>query len=621
MKADILKRLEQLRIEMKNTGMDMYMIPTDDFHLSEYVGDYFKCREYMSGFTGSAGVLVVMEQEAGLWTDGRYFLQAEQQLAGTGIELYRMGIDITIQEYVKMHLKKGMNLGFDGRCMAASKGDYYGKLVEDINCPEVQNQTETIHREGDREENSGRLEYRFDLVGEIWKERPSISKEKAFVLDMEYAGETYESKLLSVRDDMKKKGAEMCLLTTLDEIAWLLNIRGKDVKCNPVLLSYLIVTEQRVVLYCFQESITEIRNYLDGLGIEIRDYFSVYNEMKEYGQGTRVLMDTDKVNYTLYMQLVKSNAKILDFNNPTYLLKAIKNKTEVKNEKKAHLKDAIAFIKFLYWFKKNLGHQYMDELMIAERLLKERMNMEHFVEESFDSIVAYGDHGAIVHYSATEESKYEIQPSSFVLIDTGAHYLEGTTDITRTLVCGRLTESQKKHYTAVLRGNLNLGAAKFIYGVNGLNLDVLARQPLWDLGLDYNHGTGHGVGYLLNVHEGPNSFRWRITEGKKRVPPLEEGMITSNEPGVYIEGEYGIRLENMVVCRRSEDNNSHSLVPFMEFDTLTLVPFEREAIVTEDLTERERNLLNAYHARVYEEVSPYLSQEEQEFLKKYTERM
>lgn len=600
---NILKRLELLRTAMKKAHIDMYIIPTDDFHLSEYVGDYFKCREYLSGFTGSAGVMVVTERQAGLWTDGRYFLQAEQQLAGTGIDLYRIGMDNVpdIAQYVRQHLKKGMNLGFDGRCMTAFEGCGYAELVESCG-----------------EENTGRLIYQTDLVGEIWTERPSISKEKAFVLNMKYAGESYESKLIKVRKDMEEKRADLCLLTALDEIAWLLNIRGNDVKCNPVLLSYLIITKEKVIIYCFEESITEIKDYLKDFGIEIRNYFSIYDEIREYGQDNRVLIDNNKVNYTLYMSLLNSNAKILDYNNPTYFLKAIKNKIEVENEREAHLKDAIAYIKFLYWFKSNLGKQYMDERTVARRLLQERKNMEHFVEESFDSIVAYGEHGAIVHYSATEDSKYEIQPSSFLLIDTGAHYLEGTTDITRTLVCGALTDRQKKHYTAVLRGNLNLGGVKFLYGVNGLNLDVLARQPLWELGLDYNHGTGHGVGYLLNVHEGPNAFRWRITEGKKRVPQLEEGMITSNEPGVYLKGEYGIRLENMMVCRRSEDYDTNPFGNFMEFETLTLVPFEREAIVAEELTERERKLLNAYHARVYEKVSPYLNREEQVFLKEYT---
>ena len=505
----VLKRLELLRNEMKKAHIDIYIIPTNDFHLSEYVGDYFKCREYMSGFTGSAGVMTVTEHQAVLWTDGRYFLQAEQQLAGTGIELFRMGMDGVphIDEYVEHYLKKGMTLGFDGRCMAASEGCGFAKLVESFG-----------------NTDSRRFIYQTDLVGKIWTGRPFISREKAFVLNMEYAGEGYESKLANVRKDMGEKRADICLLTALDEIAWLLNIRGNDVKCNPVLLSYLIISEEKVLLYCFEESIIEIRDYLEDLGVEIRDYFSVYDEIREFGQDGRVLTDTDKMNYTLYMSLVKSNAKILDYNTPVYFLKAVKNKTEVENERQAHVKDAIAYIRFLYWFKNHLGKQYMDELTVAERLLEERKKMEHFVEESFDSIVAYGDHGAIVHYSATEDSKYEIQPSSFVLIDTGAHYLEGTTDITRTLVCGTLTNQQKQHYTAVLRGNLNLGGTRFLYGVNGLNLDVLARQPLWELGLDYNHGTGHGVGYLLNVHEGPNAFRWRITEGKKRVPKLEEGM-------------------------------------------------------------------------------------------------
>lgn len=602
-KLNILEKLKKLRTVMKEKQIDMYVIPTDDFHSSEYVGKYFKCREYMSGFTGSAGILIVMEQEAGLWTDGRYFLQAEQQLAETGIDLYRVGIEgvLSIPEYVRQNLKEGMNFGFDGRCMAAYEGYNYARLV-------------STHL-------AGQVIYQYDLVGEIWADRPAISKENAYILDITYAGETYQSKLQKVRQRMAKKKADAFLLTTLDEIAWLLNIRGNDVKCNPVLLSYLVITEQEVILYCFDESICDIREYLVNLGIDIRNYFDIYDEVKEYEPGIRVLLDMNKVNYTLYRSLTNQEVKILDYTNPTVLLKAIKNETEVENEKKAHLKDAVAYIRFLYWFKNNIGKEYMDEQTVAIRLLQERMRMEHFVEESFDSIVAYGEHGAIVHYTATEESKYEINPSSFVLMDTGAHYLEGTTDITRTLVCGTLTDEQKKYYTAVLRGNLNLGAAKFTYGVNGSNLDILARQPLWDLGLDYMHGTGHGVGYLLNVHEGPNRINWRVVEGKNRIPKFEAGMITSNEPGIYIQGQYGVRLENMIVCRRSEDYDTNPYGHFMEFDTLTLVPFEREAIIAEDLTQRERNLLNEYHARIYDEVSPYLNQEEKDFLKQYTNKI
>lgn len=601
---DVLQKLKELRSVMKKRNIDMYIIPTEDFHSSEYVGDYFKCREYVSGFTGSAGILVMMQNEAGLWTDGRYYLQAEQQLAGTEIDLYKAGMDNVprIPEYVKKHLKPGMNLGFDGRCLSAFEGYNYKKLID-----KIQNSN-----------NSGKIIYQYDLVGEIWEKRPEISKEKAFVLDIQYAGETFESKIKKVRDKMSKKRAEMLLITALDEIAWLLNIRGNDVKCNPVLLSYLIVTNQKVILYCFKDSIQDVQKYLKDLGVEIKDYFDIYHEVEDFEQDTRILMDLDRVNYTLYMSFLKQNLHILNYNNPTLLLKSIKNKIEVENEKKAHLKDAIAYINFLYWFKSNIGKEYMDELTVSERLLNERMKMENFVEESFDPIVAYGEHGAIVHYCATQESKIEIKSNSFLLIDTGAHYLEGTTDITRTLVCKTLTDDEKKHYTAVLRGNLNLGAAKFVYGINGCNLDVLARQPLWNLGLDYNHGTGHGVGYLLNVHENPNNIRWKISEGKRRTPRLEEGMITSNEPGVYIKGKYGIRLENMIVCKKSEDYNTNPFGHFMEFETLTLVPFEREAIIVKDLMENERKLLNAYHAQVYEKVSPYLQKEQKDFLRQYT---
>jgi Xaa-Pro aminopeptidase len=569
--------------------IDVYLVPTDDYHLSEYVGDYFKTREYLSGFTGSAGTLIVTKDEAGLWTDGRYYIQAEEELQDSGILLYKDGTEgvPSVKTYLEKTIHQSQTLGFDGRCMTAEQGLRY----------------ETITKN---------LQYELDLTEGFWEDRPQISKEAAYALPIEYSGESYQDKLQKVRDAMKLAQTECFLLTALDEIAWLLNIRGNDVAYNPVVLSYLMITSEQVTLYCFSESVSGILDYLQENQINIRDYYSIYEDVKQLKSDSKVLLDKNRVNYWFYKTLTDNGCTIVHQNNPTYLQKAVKNVVESENIKLAHLKDGIAYVRFLYWFKNNVGKIPMDELTVAEHLRVERSGMEHFVEESFESIAAYGAHGAIVHYAANIESKAEILPEGFLLLDTGGHYLEGTTDITRTLVCGPLTQEQKQLYTAVLRGNLNLAAAKFPKGVTGCNLDILARQPLWELGLDYKHGTGHGVGYLLNVHEGPQAIRWRTNIWN---PPLEAGMLVSNEPGIYLEGAFGIRLENLLLCKKSETSKQEE---FLEWETMTLVPFEREAILPEQITMKERKWLNDYHERVYQEISPHLTKEEAEFLREYT---
>lgn len=569
--------------------IDVYLVPTDDYHLSEYVGDYFKTREYLSGFTGSAGTLIVTKDEAGLWTDGRYYIQAEEELQDSGILLYKDGTEgvPSVKTYLEKKIHPSQTLGFDGRCMTAEQGLRY----------------ETITKN---------LQYELDLTEKFREDRPQISKEAAYVLPIEYSGESYRDKLQKVRDAMKLAQTDYFLLTALDEIAWLLNIRGNDVAYNPVVLAYLMITPEQVILYCFSESVSGILDYLQENQIDVRDYYAIYEDVKQLKSGSKVLFDKNRVNYWFYKTLTDNDCEIVHQNNPTYLQKAVKNAVESENIKFAHLKDGIAYVRFLYWFKSNVGKIPMDELTVAEHLRVERSSMEHFVGESFESIAAYGAHGAIVHYAATAESKAEILPEGFLLLDTGGHYLEGTTDITRTLVCGPLTQEQKQLYTAVLRGNLNLAAAKFPKGVTGCNLDILARQPLWELGLDYKHGTGHGVGYLLNVHEGPQAIRWRTNIWN---PPLEAGMLVSNEPGIYLEGAFGIRLENLLLCEKSETSTQEE---FLEWETVTLVPFEREAIIPEQLTMKERKWLNDYHELVYQKISPYLTKEEAEFLREYT---
>ena len=592
------RELELLRVKMKETGVDACLIPTSDFHGSEYVGDYFKCREYISGFTGSAGTLVVTLDEAGLWTDGRYFLQAAKQLSGSGITLMRErqpGVP-SIEEYLKTTLKKGETLGFDGRCIMA---EYADTLITQLNALGVAVRTD------------------IDLPGAVWEKRPPLSAQAVWPLPVEYAGESSESKIKRVREFLSEKKAQYLLLTSLEDIAWLLNIRGNDIHCCPVVLSYLMLDDSELRLFVNEKAFSDsVKEALSKDGIAIYPYDDIYTYVQTIPEEKKVFLSRSNVNSRLVSSIPKP-VTILDGENLTLLPKAIKNETEVQNEKTAHIKDGVAMVKFIHWLKKNVGMKEITELSAADKLYEFRSVQENFQGNSFDPIIAYDAHGAIVHYSATEETNIPLEPKGLVLMDTGGHYLEGTTDITRTVVLGPVTEKEKKYFTAVLRGHLNLAAAKFRYGCTGLNLDALARGPLWAMGEDYNHGTGHGVGYLLNVHEGPQSFRWK-SPAELPAPVLEEGMITSDEPGYYAENEFGIRHENLVVCKKAEKT---SYGQFMKFEPLTLVPFDLEGIDPEQMEAGERKLLNQYHALVYEKISPYLNEEEQSWLKKATQEI
>lgn len=591
----IKEKLTALRNIMKEKKIDAYLVPTDDFHGSEYVGDYFKCRKYITGFTGSAGPAVIMQDMAGLWTDGRYFIQAADQLRGSTIELFKSGEPEvpTVHQFLKEKLEKGMCLGFDGRTVSAKEAEQLGELLKEKDI------TFSVNN---------------DLVGEIWEGRPALSCEPVMELDVRWTGKSRADKIAEIREQMKEKEADIFILTSLDDIAWLLNIRGNDIHCCPVVLSYLVMTDAEIRLYANKAAFSEeIRSNLEADGIKIYPYDEVYSYVQTISSDKKVLLSKANVNSRLVSN-IPSEVKLMDEPNLTLLPKAIKNKTEMDNERIVHIKDGVAVTKFIYWLKKNVPEGTVTELSAAEKLYQFRSEQEHFIGDSFDPIIAYGTHAAIVHYSATEETDIPLEARGMVLADTGGHYLEGTTDITRTIVLGTITEKEKKYFTAVLRGNLNLAAAKFKYGCTGLNLDYLARGPLWELGEDYNHGTGHGVGYLLNVHEGPNSFRWKNLPGNP-APVLEEGMITSDEPGYYLENEFGIRHENLVLCRKAEET---SFGQFMCFEPLTMVAFDLEGINPQEMTERERKLLNEYHQKVYKTISPYLVEDEKEWLKQAT---
>lgn len=591
----IKQKLNALRILMKEKKIDAYLVPTDDFHGSEYVGDYFKCRKYITGFTGSAGTAIITQDMAGLWTDGRYFIQAADQLRDTTIELFKSGEPgvPTVHQFLNDKLQEGMCLGFDGRTVSAREAEELQELLQEKHITFSVND---------------------DLIGEIWEDRPVLSCEPVMELDIRWTGKSRADKIAEIREQMKAKEADTFILTSLDDIAWLLNIRGNDIHCCPVVLSYLVMMENELRLYADAAAFSEeIRSNLEADGVKIYPYDDVYSYVQSISSDKKVLLSRANVNSRLVSN-IPSEVTILDEPNLTLLPKAVKNETEMENERIAHIKDGVAVTKFIHWLKKNVTRTTITELSTAEKLYQFRSEQEHFLGESFDPIIAYGTHAAIVHYSATEATDIPLEARGMVLADTGGHYLEGTTDITRTIVLGPVTAKEKKFFTAVLRGNLNLAAAKFKYGCTGLNLDYLARGPLWELGEDYNHGTGHGVGYLLNVHEGPNSFRWKNLPGNP-APVLEEGMITSDEPGYYLENEFGIRHENLVLCKKAEKT---SFGQFMCFEPLTMVPFDLEGINPEEMTERERKLLNDYHQKVYTTISPYLDEEEKEWLKQAT---
>ena len=597
------KELLRLRERMQAERIDAWLIMTDDFHGSEYVGDYFKCREYISGFTGSAGTLLVLKDHVGLWTDGRYFLQAKEQLEGSGITLYRSGQPgvPSLENVLQERLSAGETLGFDGRCVMAG---YARRLREQL------------------EEKGITVVSGFDLVGDVWEDRPPLSREPVWILPEEYAGMGAGEKIAEVRRVLKQKKADWFLLASLEDICWLLNVRGNDVECTPVVLSYLLMSQEEVRWYVQTEELSpEVRDYLAQTGICLREYGEIYADVERLPAGSRLLYDENHVNDALISR-IPPEVEAEDGENPTLLLKAIKNPVEVSNERAAHIKDGVAVTRFLFWLKKQRKEEEtgkwqtpVTELGAAAKLETFRREQDGYLGPSFYPILAYGEHGAIVHYAADEDSDIPLRPEGFLLADTGGHYKEGTTDITRTIALGPLTREQKEMYTLVLKGHIRLADAVFLKGAAGMSLDVLARTPLWERGLDYNHGTGHGVGYLLSVHEGPNSFRYRPAATRGNDCVLEEGMITSDEPGIYLEGRFGIRLENLLVCARKREN---TFGVFLGFEPLTMVPFDREAILGEMLSEKERNWLNIYHRKVFETLSPYLEEEERRWLREET---
>ncbi|MGN0341779.1 MAG: aminopeptidase P family protein [Roseburia sp.] len=592
----IINRLTRLREEMAKRNIAIYIVPTADFHSSEYVGEHFKAREFITGFTGSAGTAVITMTEAGLWTDGRYFVQAAEQLCGTTIELRKIGEEgvPTIEEYLKQTLKEGEIIGFDGRVVSGTWGDTLSKIAQ---------------------EKHGSLSVDEDLIDLIWEGRPAISKAPVTIFDNRYTGKDTGDKLSDVRRVMKEKNADVHIISSLYDIAWLLNVRGGDISYVPVVLSYLSLTQETCTWFVQEEIITDdLREYFNKYGITTKPYNCFYEYVKTIHEGQNVLMNRSVVNYRICNN-VPAGVTVINEPDPTVRMKSIKNEIEIANIRSAHKKDAVAMIKFMYWLKTNVGKIPMTEISVSDYLARLRGEQDGFLDLSFETICGYAEHGAIVHYSATPETDIEIKPEGFLLVDSGGHYLEGTTDITRTFALGPVTHEMKSDFTRVCRSHTNLANAKFKYGCTGLNLDILARAPFWEMALDYNHGTGHGVGYVLNVHEGPNSFRWKQSPDRSEGSVLEEGMVTTDEPGIYREGKYGIRTENELICRKGAKNEFGQ---FMYFENVTYVPIDLDAIDPDQMTPIEKAHLNEYHAMVFEKMSPYFEGKELEFLRKYT---
>lgn len=591
---EVKERIKMLQEKMKEEQIDYYLIPTADYHNSEYVNDYFKVRVYFSGFTGSNGSLVVSRTEAGLWTDGRYFIQAEKELRGSGIKLFRMqeeGVP-TIPEYLAQHMQEKEVLGFDGRVVTASYGKKLEKALQDkeiVFC------------------------YEKDIAGSLWVDRPEMPGNPVSVLPEEICGLSAAQKLAQVREKMKEQNCTAHLLAKLDDLMWLLNIRGKDVAYNPVALSYGFFTMTDAWLFIQERAVTdELREHAAKYGIALKDYDEIAAFLKAV-TSEKVLLDEDNVSYALY-RILREKTELVAGINPTENLKAIKNPVELSHMEEVYLKDSVALTKFIYWVKKNVGKIPMNEYSAAMHLDNLRRDVDGFLDLSFPTISGYKENAAMMHYEATETENKELEAEGMLLVDSGGQYMGGTTDVTRTIVLGEISEEVKKHFTAVAVGMLRLTAARFLYGCTGRNLDILAREAVWSMNIDYKCGTGHGIGYILNVHEGPQNIRWRYTD-TMREAVIEPGMVISNEPGVYKEGSHGIRTENIIVARNGEKNGDGQ---FMYFDTLTYVPIDLCGIEPSYMQEVDIQRLNAYHKAVYEKVSPYLNEEERSWLEKAT---
>lgn len=594
-------KIGQLRDRMKELGIDAYLVPTADFHEYEYVGEFFKCRHFLTGFNGTAGTAVITMDKAGLWTDGRYFVQAEEQLSGSEIKLYRMGEPEfpTLDEFLEEELPVDGCLGFDGRVVNSELGYGLQNLLQEknvtINCSK-------------------------DLVGEIWTSRPAMSCEPIWSLDVKYAGKSTVEKLSDLRDAMKKNKAQIHLMTALDEIAWLFNLRGNDIVNNPVFLSYALITQDEAYLYVQKEAIKEdtkmgkeVCAALAEAKVQVKEYAEFLQDVAAL-KNEKILLERKKASFAV-CESIDASCRIIDEMNPCATMKAVKNATEIENMRKAHLKDGIAVTKFMYWLKHTIGTCDMTEMTAAHKIEELRAEQGNYIEPSFVTIAAYKENAAMCHYHPSDEVCKKLKPEGLLLVDSGGQYLEGTTDITRTYALGPLTEKEKEYYTIVAAAMLKVSTMKFLHGCRGINLDYTIREAFWKRGLDFAHGTGHGVGYLSNVHERPNGLRWKVVPERQDSAVIEPGMICSDEPGLYFAGDFGTRTENLILCVEDEKNEYGQ---FLKFEFLTKAPIDLEALDTRFMDDADIERLNTYHKDVYETISPYMNDEEKEWLKHVT---
>jgi Xaa-Pro aminopeptidase len=585
----VAERVNALRSLLHEKDIHGYIITSSDPHMSEYVPDRWETRQWLSGFTGSAGTLVITQENAGLWTDSRYFLQAEKQLAGSGITLYKMGIPgtATLHEWLSTELPLNPNVGFDGSCFSVAQTRELKVQLGGLG----------IH-----------IVEEYDLVNEIWADRPELPNHLIYNHEICYSGQSRSDKLIKIRNYMKKCDCNFHFVGSLDDIAWIFNLRGSDIDYNPLALAYALIGTESTTLYLSESNISnDLIQKLAKDKIHIADYSQICADLMELQGSSSVLLDANRTNLNIFNSI---SANIHERENPSQLLKSIKNEVEIEGIKKAMKKDGVALVQFYFWLEKNIGETKITEFTVMKKLKEFRALQENFKGESFGSIVGYKDHGAHPHYSTTAETDVELKAEGLLLIDSGAQYLEGTTDITRTIPLGELNEEEKTDFTLVLKGMIQLAMAKFPMGTRGCNLDILARQALWNKGKNYGHGTGHGVGCFMNVHEGPQSIRQELKE--QAILP---GMITSDEPGFYRDGFYGIRHENLILCCNDETT---SFGDFLKFETITLCPFETKGILPELLTAEEKQWLNDYHEDVYNKLSSKLDEQHQIWLRKKT---
>lgn len=588
------KEILQIQQKMQQERIDYYLVPTSDYHHSEYVSDYFKCREYASGFTGSAGTLLISSDRAWLWTDGRYYLQAEEELSDSDITLMKdgsFGVP-TVNEFLQKTLTSGQVLAFDGRLYTANA---ILKLNEYLKGKNI------------------KLLSDCDLFDDLWKSRPEISKEPIYIYPESYCGTSIDDKLSLLRNDLTKKGVDGQLINGLMDIAWLFNLRGNDVAYTPVFLSYTYVTRTKAILFIHPEALTDdTKKYLDAHHVEVMDY-DAFDSFVPKIQNTSLLVDLSDMNYRTYEQLSDS-VQIFLGKSMIHSAKIVKSDTEIAHTKECHIRDGVFMTKFLHWVKETVKKRPLSEMEIANYIDDLRLSDSKALDLSFETISAYAEHGAIVHYTASVDSNKEVLPKGMILVDSGGQYLDGTTDITRTIVLGPITDEEKRCYTTVCRCMLHLANAKFLTGCRGSSLDCIAREPLWEQGMDYRHGTGHGVGHLLSVHEGPNNFRFRVTPTNLDAVLLP-GMITTDEPGYYADGKFGIRIENELLCKKWKQN---AYGQFLCFEPLTYVPIDLDAIDPNFMNSQELEWLNEYHANVYKKLSPFFSEEDRIWLAEYT---